>query len=151
LPQFELPLTLNLALDPLFAVEFGMIRAGIIQPSPVPRGALKRTPVWQRLSDSGAKTAVVRFPFTYPATEQADYVISNRTVVDLWDMVGVREGQRSDLVSPSDLSDSLLATFSNPGAIPPDVLKYVMPKPGWPKPSDSILDPLDVLRRVVNI
>ncbi len=112
-PVFELPLTVNLALNPLFVIELGLISLDVIEPMPTPRTKLSRTPVWERLSRAGVRTAVVRFPFTYPATGQADYVISNRVVVDMWNRLGVETGDRRELVAPASDAGALLAHFSS--------------------------------------
>jgi predicted AlkP superfamily phosphohydrolase/phosphomutase len=148
-PPFELPLTLNIALNPLFAVEFGLIQAKVIEPMPTPRTKLAREPVWQRLSRAGAKTAVVRFPFTYPASGQADYVISNRIFVDLWDRVGVAPGAQRELVAPAAKAKEWLAGFSDSKDVID--LRSFLSQPDRPKPVDAIEDPIAVLRTVTNI
>jgi predicted AlkP superfamily phosphohydrolase/phosphomutase len=148
-PLFELPLTLNLALNPLFAVEFGLIGLDVIEPMPMPRNALNRVPIWERLSRAGAKTAVVRFPFTYPAGGQADYVVSNRVVVDLWDRVGVEPGVREHLVGPRVVVDEVLALFA--AGEPPTSMSDLIVREDWPKPNDALEDPVAVLRTVQDL
>ena len=149
-PRFELPLTLNLALNPLFAVEFVLIGLNAIEVMPTPRAGLNRTPVWERLSRAAVKTAVVRFPFTYPATGQADYVISNRLGDDLWDRLGVKPGEREHLVAPSTKADGLWAGLSIKSDAEP-LLNDVISHPDWPKPHDAIEDPITVLKTVAAI
>jgi hypothetical protein len=150
LPLFELPLSLDLALNPLFLVELGLIRANIIEPSPVPRPALQRPPVWERLSQAGVRTAVVRLPFTYPARNQADIVVSNRVVTDLWDAMGVEVGREEDLVHPSG-DATLLAWFDDRFTVDEGPLNRILPNPGWSKPPDAVLDPSEVARKVYSI
>ncbi len=147
LPAFELPLTFNLALDPLFVVEFGLTTVHLIEAAPPSRGQLLWPPVWERLSRAGEKVAVIRFPFTYPAPGQAAYVISNRVVTDLWGGLSVREGRRDDLVAPAAERDRWLATFANDRDVAPALLARLLPRRDWPKPADAIMDPVDVLRR----
>jgi predicted AlkP superfamily phosphohydrolase/phosphomutase len=151
LPPFELPLTLDLALNPIFLVELGLIHENVIEPTPVPRTQLRRAPIWERLSRAGAKTAVVRFPFTYPANGQADYVVSNRVVTDLWDLMGVEPGLREALVSPQGAADRLLAPFTGENTPDEAELRRILPDSNWPKPSDAIVNPVDVVRRVLGI
>jgi predicted AlkP superfamily phosphohydrolase/phosphomutase len=151
LPPFELPLTLDLALDPIFAVEYGLIGAHVIEPMPTPREALKRPPVWERLSRAGTKTAVVRFPFTYPALGQADYVVSNRVITDVWDIMGVRPGRQDLLVEPTSYLAPVLARFATDSDSEDPDASWLLPGPRWEKPRDAVIDPTDVLTRSASI
>src|SRR5690606_34062477 len=145
----ELPLTLNLLLNPVFVPELALIGGNVIEPMPVPRGRLGKTPIWERLSKAGRRTAVIRLPFTHPADGQADYVISNRTVTDLWDVLSV-ETATAGLVEPSSKSGELLAWFSKRRRIDPALGSTLFGRPGWPKPGDAIVNPEEVLMRVVD-
>jgi hypothetical protein len=151
LPLFELPLTLDLVQNPVYLVELGLIRANIIEPTPVPRDALRRPPVWERLSDAGVKTAVIRFPFTYPARSQATVVVSNRVVTDLWDLMSVEIGRREDLVSSNGDAEGLLSWFDEGFVVDDAELKGILPAPDWPQPADAVLDPTDVARKIFAI
>src|SRR5439155_1624465 len=62
LPMFELPLAFMPTLNPLLAIEYGLIVDGVIKPMPTPRSRLTWPPVWGRLSRAGVETAVIRFP-----------------------------------------------------------------------------------------
>ena len=146
LPLFELPLTLDLVLNPVYLVELALIRADVIEPALAPRQALKRPPIWERLSSAGLKTAVIRFPFTYPAGNQADIVVSNRVVIDLWDLMGVEPGRREDLVSPRANAEFLLSRFNERSVIDEASLQEILPNPGRAKPADAVIDPTEVVR-----
>jgi hypothetical protein len=43
---------------------------------------LRRDPFWQMATRAGARTAVVRFSFTYPARGEASYIVSDRAGSD---------------------------------------------------------------------
>jgi hypothetical protein len=151
LPDFELPLSVDPLLNPVYVFEYVMLRTGIMEAMPTPRSMLKRAPIWERLSQAGIPTAVVRFPFTYPAPGQADYVISNRVVNDLWDAMGVRTGDRTLLAFPEDQSQRWLAHFDDSEAVDEPLVRAIIKQPDWPKPADSFLNPIDVIRRVVHV
>ena len=146
LPLFELPLTLDLTLNPVYLVELALVRADVIEPSLAPREALRRPPVWERLSSAGVKTAVIRFPFTYPANDQAHLIVSNRVVSDLWAEMGVEPGRREDLVSPKPRTESLLSWFSEHLVVDETALRDILPSSPWPKPADAVMDPTEVVR-----
>jgi predicted AlkP superfamily phosphohydrolase/phosphomutase len=146
LPLFELPLTLDLTLNPVYLVELALVRADVIEPSLAPRRALQRPPAWERLSSVGVKTAVIRFPFTYPASNQADLIVSNLVVADLWAEMGVEPGRREELVSPTSRTDALLSWFSDAFVVDETALHGILPTPRWPKPADAVMDPTDVVR-----
>jgi hypothetical protein len=151
LPPFQLPLTLDLAQNPVYLGELALIRADVIEPTPVPRPALKRPPVWERLSDAGVKTAVIRFPFTYPAGGQADIVISNRVVTDLWDLMGVEVGSPEDLVSARLPSGNLLSWFDADVEVDASALRVILPQRDWPQPPDTVLNPAEVAEKIYTI
>jgi hypothetical protein len=92
------------------------------------------------------KTAVIRFPFTYPAGNQADIVVSNRVVIDLWDLMGVEPGRREDLVSPQRSAETLLSWFNERSDIDEASLQEIFPNPGRAKPADAVIDPAEVVR-----
>jgi hypothetical protein len=150
LPAFELPMTLDLRLNPILLVELGLIHARIIEAAAASRDRLRRPPIWERLSQAGVKTAVVHFPFTYPATNQAAYVVSDRVVTDLWEMMGVETGRRTQLVSPASDEDQLLSWFSGNRGVAPSVLNQLLSQPDWPKPRDAIVNPSEVLRKTLD-
>ncbi len=84
LPPFHIPLELNLRLNPLYAVELELVLNGVMRAFPMPRAQLKRAPIWERVAAAGGRVAVVRFPFTYPASDPAITVVSNVVSGDLW-------------------------------------------------------------------
>jgi predicted AlkP superfamily phosphohydrolase/phosphomutase len=145
LPAFELPLVLDPALNPMFIFEYLSMKAGVIRPMPTPRSSLRQPPVWEILTKAGVKTAVVRFAFTYPAAGQATIVVSNRIVTDLWGMMQVVPGKRSELAAPVEESERLLDWFS-PERTPSDqVLRQILPRVDWPRPADAKLRPIEVI------
>ena len=149
LPTFELPLELRPLLNPMFVLELGFLRGNMLmRPAPAPRSLLRRPPVWEQLTRAGVKTAVIRFPFTYPANGQADYVVSNRVVTDFWDVFGVQAGDRESLVSPPAEANELLRWFSDDRVVDQSVLTRLLPRLDRPKPADAVMNPLDVLRTV---
>jgi predicted AlkP superfamily phosphohydrolase/phosphomutase len=151
LPPFELPLTLDPLLNPMFVPEFMLIQQDVIEPTPVPRSRLKRAPVWERLTAAGRKTAVVRLPFSYPAPGQASYVVSNRIVTDLWEQLGVKAGERSLLVAPRAESDRLMSRFSSAPISDGGELAYLRGGARLRRPADSLVDLEQVLEKVFDI
>jgi hypothetical protein len=151
LPSFELPLEPTPVTEPLFFVEFALlVQAGLIRPAPAARSALQRPPVWELLSEAGVKTAVVRWPFTFPAAGQADVVISNRIVPDLWDLLGVERGRPDELIMPPSETAKWIEWFS-PARSPDESLRAkILPRVARPKPADAPLNPFDVLARVLD-
>jgi type I phosphodiesterase/nucleotide pyrophosphatase len=147
-PIFELPLAFNPALNPVFAVEYVLIGLHIIEPMPTPRTRLSWPPVWERLSRAGIRTAVLRFPFTYPAAGQAHYVVSNRIVTDLWGPLGVRPGRHGALTEPvADEEEWIARLAEEPGD--PALARRVLPRLDWPKPADAVENPISVLKQVL--
>lgn len=151
LPSFEVPLTLDLVLDPVLAFEYALLRADLVRLVPHPRSSLKRPPFWELLSQAGVETAVVRFPFTFPADGRADFVISNWVGSDEWKLLGVRTEAESGLAAPPALDSELRAPFSGDSPedekIVADLLAGNMPE----KPTDSVIDPVEVLRLAASI
>jgi hypothetical protein len=149
LPRFELPLTLNVVLNPLFLIEFWLIKVGVLEVTPTPREQVKGSLVWERLSRSGVKTAVIRFPFTHPPSGQSDYVVSNWAVTDLWDLLGVRAIPGGDLVHPPDEVDNVMRQFHDE---PADIaVQLGLVAKDRPQPADAVVNPLFVLRRATTI
>lgn len=151
LPAFEVPLTLDFRLDPILAFEYGLLRAGWIRLVPHPRSYLRQPPFWELLSRAGVKTAVVRFPFTFPAQGQAEFVISNWVGSDEWRLLGVHTDSDSGLASPSAIESELRVPFT--GESPEDevLLAELLPEP-WPKErTDLAVDPIEVLRLAASI
>ena len=150
LPPFELPLTLSLLMNPVLLFDQTMLRAGLIDAAPADRRWLRRPPVWERVTDAGVKTGVVFFPFTYPAVGQAAYVVSNRTVADLWEMMGVQPGQRDQLVSPETKAHEILGSLEGP--VDNDALvRRLLPEAGRPSPPDALVDPTEVLQKALDV
>jgi predicted AlkP superfamily phosphohydrolase/phosphomutase len=151
LPPFEVPLTLDLASNPVFLAEFSLIQAGVIEPAPISRDELPKPPVWERISQAGKRTAVVFFSFTYPARGQSAYVVSNRVEPDLWSRFGVKPGQREFLASPANQSASLLKWFSGNEAAGAVLGEEFLPRMDWPQPQDAAVDPVAVLREASDV
>lgn len=151
LPPFEMPLTLDTLMNPIYAIEYRLVGLGWIEVEPTERSGLKRVPVWERLSQAGVRTAVVRFPFTYPAGMQADYVVSNRLVNDLWDMIGVHTGEPGFLVYPPESGSRWLANFSDTSGRAAREFPNVVTHPDWPQPADLSVNPIDAARRAVTV
>ena len=135
----------------MFAAEFALIQLGVIEPTPMPRGRLQRPPIWERVSAAGVRTAVVRLPFTYPADHQANYVISNRVVTDLWDSLGVKPGDRASLVGPPSRAEWLLAELAKTDGIDSELEDQLLPRNERDKPADAVMNPSDVLEKVLAI
>jgi hypothetical protein len=151
LPGFELSMSIDPLLNPVYAVEYAMLQGGVIQTMPATREMLRRVPVWERLSAAGLRTAVIRFPFTYPAAKQADFVVSNRTVTDLWDMMGVRTGEHDALMWPLSVGDRLRHKLDEPESVDEPIVRALVNRTDWPQPFDSQVNPIGVLRRAVHV
>jgi len=150
LPAFQAPLDIDPRLILVTAIQYGLAFGQLIKAAPPERSALKRPPVWEMLHKSGVKTAVVRFNFTYPAGGQADIVISNRVVADVWDLLGVQSADPAGLASPDSLRNELMIPFT-PGWVPPvNEIAQVFPQGSWPKPHDGHLNPVPLLERVLS-
>jgi predicted AlkP superfamily phosphohydrolase/phosphomutase len=102
------------------------------------------------LTRAGVKNAVVHFPFTFPANAQSAYVVSDRTVTDLWEMMGVRPGPRDQVVSPKSSAESLLAWFGPTAHVDAHEIDSILVHPDWPKPADAIVDPTSTARSVLD-
>jgi predicted AlkP superfamily phosphohydrolase/phosphomutase len=151
IPGFELSMTVDPLLNPVYAFEYAALRGGVMQTMPATRQMLRRIPIWERLTAAGVRTAVIRFPFTYPAARQADFVVSNRTVTDLWDMVGVTTGEHDALIWPLAMSDRLLRTLQEPESVDEPIVRTLVAQTDWPQPFDSQVNPVGVVRRAVHV
>jgi hypothetical protein len=151
LPSFELPLELNVRLNPLFAIELALLQNGIMQGIPMPRAQLKRAPVWERVADAGGQVAVVRFPFTYPATRADMTVVSNIVSNDLWGFLSGRGIDSSRLVSPASVAAPVLDRFAAAADGDSPALRTIFPPYTWPHPANTPEHPIPVLGRVFDV
>lgn len=145
-PSFEVPATLDLTLDPVFAVEYLLTRVRVMRTALHSRDALHASPIWERLSNAGVKTGVICFPFTYPAQGQASVVISRRIAADIWKLAGVTAGNAGSVVEPAAEAAKWRQWFSADHPIDVSSLRAILPRLDWPKPPDSVLNPVDQLR-----
>ena len=141
----ELSLTVNPIIDPIFAIEYAFARIGVIRTAPPGREDLMATPVWELLSATGVGTAVVDFPFTYPAAGQASVVISDRISPDIFGLLNVRPGDAAKIVSPSSETDKWRRWFSADRKIGTEALLRILPEQNWPQPGDATLNPASQL------
>jgi hypothetical protein len=146
LPPFQSPMDLEPRQLPLTALEYVLASRNMIRVEVPGRESLRLPPVWEMLDRSGVKTAVIRFNFTHPAAGQAAFVVSNRAMADMWRHVGVRDPDRSQLVSPVSRTEDLLAPFSPEWDWDSTALEKVLPDRSWPKPPDATVDPVRTLR-----
>ncbi len=149
LPPFELPLRVDILLNPFSIVERLIIAAGAVTAELMPRDQLRVPPVWERLAPAGIRTAAIRFPFTHPAAGQADVVVSYMVATDLWEAAGVKRGTAADLGSPERWAGAVAARFSEPAD--ESTLRRIFPRGAWPQPADAVVDPVAVLRRMLDI
>ena len=148
LPTYQLPLGVDLRLNALALIEATLVLGGHLELEPFPRGLLRVAPLWERLHDAGARVAVVRFPFSYPAIGQAEHVVSFRVVSDFWNMIGVKPGARQQLVSSTKDAQRLLRWFDG-ATIDPALFDGVLERPGWPRPAGVLLDPSPVMAELL--
>lgn len=149
--RFEFPLRMNALINPLVGVERLLIDAGVIQVSLMPRSHIAVPPIWERLSSAGVRTAVVRLPFTHPASGQAAVVVSSLVATDLWDAAGVKPGERSGLGSPSDWNAEAAFEFARDLRSSEDTFGRVFPRKSWPQPRGADADPVMVLQRMCDV
>ncbi len=143
LPEFQVPLTLDFALEPLTAGAFVLAQAGMIELAQPSRRALAQPPFWELFERSGLKTAVVRFPFTSPASNRSGYMIADRVGRDTWSLLGIRGDEGPEAVWPPAEATRLLASFSKP--LDPVGFSDLVPRRGRPQPPDALRDPLESL------
>ena len=148
LPRFELPLAFSPILNPVLVLEFLLLNRGIVRPEPPSRLSIPVPPVWERLTRAGRKTAVVRFHFSYPATNQSDYVVSDRVLTDLWDDLGVKPGDSDKLVTPAERSQRVLRWFSESSSTR-SVIDRLLAGTDGSRPEDSLIDPRVIIKQAV--
>lgn len=127
LPAYTLPFDGPILIGPVVALELVLARARVVQPVPPSGSVLRRPPIWRRLTDAGVTTAVVRFPFSHPASGQASYTISSRTGRDEFWELGVRSNSGADLVSPPELNAYVDRFFGDASPVPATVFEEVLP------------------------
>ena len=103
--------------EPLVALELAASKLGVLKAVPPSSRVLSRPLVWRMLADAGVATAVVRMPFSYPASAQATVTVSNRVGVDEISVFGFAPNTGVDLVSPADL-EPVIEDFTRPTATP---------------------------------
>jgi predicted AlkP superfamily phosphohydrolase/phosphomutase len=144
LPLFDLPLEVNLAMNPMFGLEYLLISNNAIETMPPPRSVLRRTPFWELLTQAGAKTAVFRLHFTYPATKGSGFVVSNRVGPDLFEMLSIEKPDR-DLVYPPEREAVLMSGFADTHLVSRRLIDEFNPTREKIIPADVTLDPTEVL------
>jgi len=144
LPLFDLPLEVNLAMNPLFGLEYLLISQGRITTMPPPRTVLRRTPFWELLTKAGAKTAVFRLHFTYPVGPDSGFVVSNRVGPDLFEMLNVEKPERG-VFSPLERKADLMRGFDDAYPVSHRLIDEINPRREKVIPSDLTLDPTKVL------
>jgi hypothetical protein len=149
LPALQMPLGLDFVLDPVVASAFLLVPSGLIQLTPPKRQALRQPPFWELFSRAGMKTAVVRFRFTYPASGETDYVVSDSVGADLWQWLGVREHTGAGAVWPPNEAARLLAPFSRP--LVAGAFAQLLAQRDRPKPYDAMKHPIEVLEIALRI
>jgi hypothetical protein len=139
LPLLSRPFVADLLLAPIFQIEYLLTAAGFLAPEKPARPMLRRDPFWQMATRAGARTAVVRFSFTYPARGEASYIVSDRAGSDKWAAMGVAAGTGPELAFPPEAEARLLEPFL---ADRPDrkLLAEVLTEPDHPRPADAIVD-----------
>jgi predicted AlkP superfamily phosphohydrolase/phosphomutase len=151
LPAFEVSLTLDPALDPVFYAEFVLTSLGLIRPEPQLRTALRRPPIWELLSVSGAHTAVVRFPLTYPADDGADLIVSDRMSTDLWNAVGVRSADIEHVVSPASAAARVSDWMSRADGATDGIFRAILPDPPAQPMISPATGPAGLLRQLLGL
>jgi hypothetical protein len=150
LPPFDAPLDSNVVLDPFLLVEWHLLGRDAIRATHPPRTVLRRPPVWELLAAAGVESAVVRFDFTYPARDQAAFVVSNRVGHDTWEVARVRDGEGGDVVSPAAVAPELLAPFSEEVSPDADLQSRVLAGSHPPRTAHQTLE-LDMLKTALDI
>jgi predicted AlkP superfamily phosphohydrolase/phosphomutase len=111
---------------------------------------LRQVPFWELLTRAGVETAVVRFPFTYPANDGANVMISDAVGQDAWSLVGVSDDREHATIHPPALAVSLASSFKG-AALHVDQLASFLPDPSRPRPADAFFDPIPMLRLALRI
>lgn len=140
MPSAELRLAPNILLNPINVTRTLLAGAGLFEIAPHHREALRRSPVWEMLARAGVRTAVLRFPFTHPATGPADYVVSNRVDAEGWEMAGVRPGDQRLVVHPRQHAEALRRLFHDRREPAERLLERLGVPDDWSRPGDSKVD-----------
>jgi hypothetical protein len=151
LPPFEVSLTLDPALDPVFYAEFVLTSVGLIRPEMQRRTALRWPPLWELLSASGVRTGVVRFPLTYPANDGADLIVSDRMSTDLWKAIGVRSADIKHVVSPASEVPRVLEWMSRADRETDRILRFILPNPPERRMIPPATGPAGLLRQLLGL
>jgi hypothetical protein len=152
LPPFHVPLELDVRLNPLYASELVLILNGVESVVPMPRAQLKRPPVWERVAAAGGSVGVIRFPFTYPADDQAMTIVSNLVSRDLWGgLVDPAHLDVSRVVSPRALGPAISARFAEAENSGSQALHEIFPPGTWRWPPKTPEHPIGVLRQVFDM
>jgi hypothetical protein len=151
LPPFQIPLEFDFLLDPLYLVEYRIAaKSGFLRLTPFPRSALLRPPVWQLLHSAGMRVAVVRFRFTFPAGDEASFVISDNVGKDIWQVMGVWT-QAAGSVAPREMTSSVLSSFSEPSLSANTLVSASLPRGGPAVSPDAVISPGESLRIAAEI
>ncbi len=145
LPPLQLSLVVDFRFDPIFFLEYGAGRAGLLPLAPPSRPVLERPPFWELLSRQGIETAVVRFFFTYPASGRADYVVSDRMGDYVYSGASPRETADQDLAVPASERSVLVGSFGGLKELP-ETLAELYPDGDAPGLDGAPPIPLEVLR-----
>lgn len=148
LQPFEVQLKMDIRLNPINLLRAMLAHLGVVEVAQHSRDALVRPPVWETLAREGVRTAVLRFPFTYPASGPAAYVVSNRVDTEGWEGMGVRRGHPDRVVYPASLASDMHGLFSLSDERVTDLLRVLDPAPDWPNPRDARTDLRPILRSV---
>lgn len=150
LPPFQVALFASLKLNAIYTARQYLRDAGVISFVRPPRALLRGKPVWQLLHEAGVNSAVLRFPFTYPPSGQAEIVVSDWVGRDAWEDMGVQHRTTSDAVTPPELANQLLAPFQ-PDAGDPHLFERLVGERAPRKPADAVLDPFEYLRASADV
>jgi predicted AlkP superfamily phosphohydrolase/phosphomutase len=150
LSPFQVPLLSSFKLNPIYTARSLLRAARMIDYVPPPRALLRGKPVWQLLHEAGVNSAVIRFRFTYPPTDQADVMVSDWIGSDPWEEMGVRHLNTPDTVAPASLAQELLAPF-RPESAAPTLFSRLVPGPEPRQPADAILDPFAHIRAAADV
>jgi hypothetical protein len=151
LPLFQVSLLSSpFKLNPVYTVRSVLQTSRIIDYVPPPRALLRGKPVWQLLHEAGVNSAVIRFRFTYPPTDEADVMVSDWVGNDSWEGLGVRHRTMPDTVAPASLAEELLAPYRRHSA---EQMLFAQLIPGPPprKPDNAIIDPFTTLQATARV
>jgi len=140
---------LDLLLTPIYALEMLAFERHLIQVVPPPRSILHRPPFWELVSRAGRKTAVVRFRYTFPATGQADYIVSDWIGRDAWSFGGLNPQEAagsSPLVWPPSKASEFLEDFSSNVPLDDSLFSTLLPTADRQLLHGTVVDPVQVVR-----